>query len=559
MNVMTPKTATLEPRMTIRTTIRTRPATKSAAKLPTVARFGIPLALAVLVMAANAGVAGAADKRLGIAFKGPGEGATRNMVSKIAKSKKYQVVGAQAIAKAAGRLHATLDENDTAGFTAVAKELGISAYLIGEVSKKKATLTVRGGADGTVSAEGTWAGPNPRKLSQAVGKTFWKRLGGAIEGAKAPSGAKAPVVAEEAPAPETGADEPGDDEPKAAKKPVAAASDDSSSGESSERSRKSSKSKKKSSDDEAGSETTVTEHADTGDEGAGPAGQGLILSVGPRFISRSLTYVQDIYHRNSKYSLGVAPEVGLNADIYPGALLGAGGIASDIGLTVDLSYMLPVVTSASKTGTGHYTTYSLNWSVGAKVRLPFGLFATVAYGDQRFQLQKVGNATGIDVPMVDYRYVRAGAGARVNLTPDVALMANAGYLQCLSLGQIAQAGYYTKATCAAFEAGAGVGIRLSAMFELQGGASIRRYGLSFHQKPSDFAADINVQGARVAGGAVDQYLFGYVALAGVLGGGDSGGGGAKEEAPAGDEEAESPKKAKDKDKDESGDEDDDGK
>jgi len=533
--------------MTTRTTIRIRPATKSAAKLPTVARFGIPVALALLVMAANAGVARAADKRLGIAFKGPGEGATRNVVSKIAKSKKYQVVGVQAIAKAAGRLHATLDENDTAGFTAVAKELGISAFLIGEVSKKKATLTVRGGADGTVAAEGTWAGPNPRKLSQAVGKTFWKRLGGAIEGGKAPSGAKAPVVAEEAPAPETGADEPGDEEPKAAKKPVAAAPEDSSSGESSERPRKSSK--KKSSDDEAGSETTVTEHADT-DEGPAPAGEGLILSVGPRFISRSLTYVQDIYHRNSKYSLGVAPEVGLNADIYPGALLGMGGIASDIGLAVDVSYMLPVVTSASRNGMGHYTTYSLNWSVGAKVRLPLGLFAIAAYGDQRFQLQRVGNASGIDVPMVDYRYLRVGGGARVNITPDVLLMASAAYLQCLSLGQIAMAGYYPKATCAAFEAGAGVGIRLNAMFELQGGASIRRYGLAFHQTRTDFAADINVQGPRVAGGAVDQYLFGYVALAGVLGGGsDSGAGRAKEEAASGDDESES-KKAKDEGDDE---------
>jgi hypothetical protein len=123
-------------------------------------------------------------------------------------------------------------------------------------------------------------------------------------------------------------------------------------------------------------------------------------------------------------------------------------------------------------------------------------------------------------------------------------MFNAAYLHCLSLGQIGADPYYKKATCGAVEAGGAIGYRISRMLEVQGGASIRRYGLAFHQVPSEYSAT-----ARIAGGAVDQFLMGYVALAVILGGDSAGGGGSKEEAASDDEESES-KKDKKADKDE---------
>ena len=499
-------------------TIRTRPATVTAAKLPTLARVGAALSLALLVMTGGAGLAQAAPKRLGVlTFRGPAEGATRNVVTKVGKAHKYQVVGGQAIAKAASKLHVTLSDND--GFQAVAKELGIAAFVVGEVTKKKATLTVRSGDDGSVAAEGSWSGANPRKVSKAVAKTFWQRLGPAIERSNAPSGAKQAVVAEEAAAPETGADEPGD-EPVASKPDKKVAEDTSSSD--SDRPRKSNK--KKSDGDEAGSETTVSEHADAPEGDSGMSGEALILGVGPRILSRALAYNDDRYRRNSKYNLGVAPEVGLNAEFYPGALAGVGGIASDIGLVVDLSYMLPVVTSPAPNRVGEYKTYSLAWSAGVKVRLPAGLFGTVAYGSQRFQLQpSMTGTSGVDVPMVDYRYVRIGGGGRFAVTPEVSLMANLAYLHCLSVGQIGFASYYPKATCGAVEAGGAVGYRISNLIELQGGASIRRFGLNFHQVYGpNYMNVLTDTSIRVAGGAVDQYIMGYVALAVVLGGSGEG-------------------------------------
>ena len=54
------------------------------------------------------------------------------------------------------------------------------------------------GKDGSLLGEANFSGANPRKIMAEVGRDFWKKLGGAIERGKAPSGAKKPqkVVAE---------------------------------------------------------------------------------------------------------------------------------------------------------------------------------------------------------------------------------------------------------------------------------------------------------------------------------------------------------------------------
>src|SRR5450432_550738 len=479
------------------------------------ARFALCLSLGCLALTtAGLSPAQAAPKRLGVmTFRGPGEGATRNVVMKTGKANRYQLVGGAQIGKTASRLKVTLDSDDA--FSSVARELGIAAFVTGEVSKKKATLTVRNGADGSVTAEASWAGPNPRKLSVAVAKTFWKRLGPAIERGKAPSGAKQAPVAEET-APEAAADDSSDDDKD--KDKGGGLGGGMSSGSSSskkvassdeEDTKKSSK-KKKDSDSDSGSDTVVSAKSEPS-EPVSPTDEAVIVFAGPRVMSRSLTYKDDIYGRNSKYSLGAAPELVIGGEIYPAAYY-MGGWATNIGLTGDLAYMLPVVTSKAADGT--YKTYQLNWAIGAKVRLPYGLYGTVGYGDQNYQLIKPAGGTLIDVPKVDYRYVRIGAGVRTHLTNEWTLMVNLAYLQCLSFGQIHTSAYFPHTKGAAVEVGAGIGYRLTRLFELQAGAEIRRYGLSFNVPLAEYQANNNV---RVAGGATDQYLMGWAGVAVILG------------------------------------------
>ena len=220
----------------------------------------------------------AAPKRVGVvAFQGPGEGVTRNVVMKTLKAKRYQVIGANQVWKASQKAKVGFDSDDA--FQAMAKELGASAFITGSVTKKKATLTVRNGADGSVAAEASWAGANPRKIAAAVKKTFWARLGGAIDRGKAPSGAKAPVVAQEEPAAETGADEPGDAAKGKGGGKKAADRDEETSSSDGARSKKSSSA----SSEDSGAENVVAAHAEREESAASPAQEALIASVGPTY------------------------------------------------------------------------------------------------------------------------------------------------------------------------------------------------------------------------------------------------------------------------------------
>ena len=140
---------------------------------------------------------------------------------------------------------------------------------------------------------------------------------------------------------------------------------------------------------------------------------------------------------------------------------------------------MPLVTTPV-TGVGTYKTYALDWSLGVKVRFAVGAYVTAAFGDQRYQLTKPNSNAADIVPMVDYRYVRIGGGGRFPLNAQFTLMANAAYLQVLSMGQIANRDYFPKAKAMAVEAGAGIGYRITQSLELQAGADLRRYGLAFN-------------------------------------------------------------------------------
>src|SRR6185369_5222796 len=118
----------------------------------------------------------------------------------------------------------------------------LSAIVTGELSPKKARIAVRDGSDGSVSGEGSFAGANPRKVAAEVGKSFWRRLGSAVERGKVPAGAKKPQASSVAEAPEDKEDAPdaagGDDDSDKAKESAKdssataakSESDDSSSG-----------------------------------------------------------------------------------------------------------------------------------------------------------------------------------------------------------------------------------------------------------------------------------------------------------------------------------------
>ena len=494
---------------------------------------------AALAGAASVGVRtaqAASPRRVGVVkLTGPGEKAIRAWVMRAVKTNRYQVIGGEQIEKVARKQRVGLDSD--ASFEVVARALGVTAFVTGQVSRQRATLAVRDGSGGAIVDSATWAAPDPRRLAISVGRTFWKRLGPAIARSRAPSGAKLDVAPENETLPVDGEEgvSAGDAVPeeasRAPSKVAAAPPPPPRTGNRRSPARSDAKSEtsddgkprrdREGSDDQPGDgddETTAVESAKVrrrGGEAAGePATAGieqldeaLSVAVGPRYGLRSLSYVDDRYDMNSSYSLPRAPIVGVDADFFPGALATRGALAS-FGVTGSFEYLLPLVKSRPFGGGPASTTRGFAGSVGLKIRLPAGFYLTGGIGDRYFEIVDKPNVDPSDVPAVDYQFIRGGAGVRRRLASTVMLMAHGAYLHCLKLGQIAGASYYPNAKGAGFEGGLAFGFLISSSLEVRGGVDVQRFGLAFNVKYDDF-----LNGARTAGGAVDLYSEAWVALA----------------------------------------------
>jgi len=442
-------------------------------------------------------------------FTGPGEAASRAAVEKALRSRKIIVVPASELGAAAKSAHVKLDGND--GFKAVSKALDLTAVVSGEVSKKKATIIVRTGEDGSSVGEETFQGADPRKVAGVISKTFWKRLAGAFNRTKPPSGGTF-----EAPPPE---EEPAGAAAEAANEPKSEPPTEATADTKAERAEKSEEKREEKAETKKEASSKAAEPAEPEEAPSSPAAE---VEAGPAWFMRSLSFNQprnDLSNTKvASYSLPRAPVLFFRGDIYPAALAGATGFAADLGLTADVSYLLPVVTS--KGVDGDYKTTGLAYALGVKVRLPLGTFLSVSYGGQAFKLTK-SNSSMADpvVPGVSYKFARVGAGIRDQVTSSLMLQANAGYLQCLGKpGDIAAGSYFPHTTCNGFEAGVAGGYRITSALELRVGVDWRRFGLAFHVKPSEVTMDPSTTPA-VAGGAIDQYIQIYAGLAYLFGGG----------------------------------------
>jgi hypothetical protein len=511
--------------------------------------FLLLASLAGAVLLSWPGVATAQKKRVGIpAFNGPQEALIRKKVMQAVKSNGFELVKSRQLEASAQTLGVSLDSND--GFKAVAKELSIAAFVTGEVGKKRAKLSVRNGADGSVSGEGAFAGANPRKIAAEVGKNFWRRLGSAVERGKPPSGAKKPGKATVAEAPEDDETTAEKDEPEETEKATPPPPDEDAekaarvaAGEGDEGEPKKKKRKRRGSED-ADVEASVEAEAEEEDAGpSGPLPQALDAFIGPRLFSRRLGYSQDIFRALRQYQLALGPSIGVVANFYPGAYF-TDTFISNVGLFVGIEQAFGV--TSKLTNGNQYPTYVHDWSGGARVRFPVGGMiepsVLAAFGEHSYLLRSGPMSPRIDLDMPDtiYKYVRLGAQVRVNLPENFSITVEGSYRHLLGVGQL-KVNYFPRSTAMGMDVSAGVGYRFMPVLEGRAGVDLRRYAYSMNSVPGD---------TFVAGGAVDQYITYWFGVAILLGGPEGGGGGGgAEEAPEESEE-EKPERKKKSDEEE---------
>ena len=451
------------------------------------------LALASLFFSIDAAAAGKA--RVGVlALRGAGEGVVRAKISAALKANGFLVVGTEQLESSASGLGVSLDSDK--GVVAVAKELNISAFVGGELSKKKAALTVRNGADGAVLGDDSFAGPNPKKIAAAVGSTFWRQLGPAVRQGKPPAGAKTKaVIAEEAPPPP---EEASSEEAPAGAPPAAE-----------ERPRK--KSRRAESETEASSAPSApeadiskpkakpSEPEEGGSEGALPA---LLVGLGAAGMNRSLSWNDDRNNVLAPYSLPAGPEAAVWLEAYPAAFVSS-GFASRIGIFGRFNQGFGVNSSADM-GATKLTTSFQDFLAGVKLRWPVGIFAPyagVAYGAQSFKLT-TQSGTPPMIPSVAYKFVRIGIGSRADFTPRISADLGGAFILLTdsgkNMGEIKSTAYFPGTTGAAIDVSASIAYRFTKLIGARVGVDFRQYGL---------ATNLGANPAIVAGGATDRYIF----------------------------------------------------
>ncbi len=481
--------------------------------------------------------ADAAGKRVGVPkFDGTQEALVRKKVMQILKAHGYELAKSREMEIGLANTGALLDNDE--GFAKVAKELALSAIITGEIGKKRAKIAVHDGKDGSLLGDANFAGANPRKIMAEVGRDFWKKLGGEIARGKAPSGAKKPqkVVAESPEDDETTPDAAGGEgepapepEPrkKAAAEPVAAAE---GGGEGDEGPKKKKKKKKKT-DMEGGDVVQEPE-----DEVIPPT---FDLQLGFALINRSLAYQDD---RSTPvglrpYSLPLGPAVVAHVIWFP---LGpfTDGAAKNIGVEGHIeqaffisSTLAPDSTPGAPFPNGAKLSSAVHeYSGGARYRMTFGagnyFFGSLTGGEHAFTFHSTSTDPtmqrgDLDIPDTIYRFIRPGIGLHFELGGGISAGIAGGFRWVFNKGGQFHDEFFPKSSVNGVDGQLKVGYRISPMFEVRAIFDWRRYFSSMNCFGGLDAAGAAINDCfpqYTAGGAIDQYFSGGLAMAMTMGG-----------------------------------------
>jgi hypothetical protein len=235
------------------------------------------------------------------------------------------------------------------------------------------------------------------------------------------------------------------------------------------------------------------------------------LAAGARVIHRNFDFHDPLSNYNPSatkpyaYALPSAPAPFLDLALYPAAFA-TRSFAANVGLVAQYERVIGTSTEAPNGGAA-FNTVAQQLQLGARVRVPVSeheIGLTAAYGKQTFQVTATDPGPGAgSVPNVDYTFAKVGADVRLRLAEVIELGAHVGTRLVFDTGSLGQQ-WFHKMKTTSIEAGVSLAYRLTPMFTVVAGGDLLRYGFDFNPVPTT--------APFVAGGAVDQYLSGYLAL-----------------------------------------------
>jgi hypothetical protein len=255
---------------------------------------------------------------------------------------------------------------------------------------------------------------------------------------------------------------------------------------------------------EAPSES-ASEPVDEGGDSASASGKSKLpfvrLGVRAGFVSRSLTYEQDLYERLRTQKTG-AGVYRLDASLF----VFARSVREYFALIGSYEgAMFGDVQDADQD-----TTFGVRFSElqgGLRGRYPVdgnevGLSAT--FGSMLAGLDDGGEA---DVPDFRYTFVRVAADGKMSFG-QLSAMASLGLRVPTGYGEVGTAEWFPRLGGYGVEGSLGVEYRLSELIGIEASGSLRRFVLNMNSLPQDATGGVS----EVAGGAVDLYLSGYIGV-----------------------------------------------
>lgn len=423
-------------------------------------------------------------------IEGPQGAQTRKAVlAKLKKSGNYEVTDAEDLRPGA----------DKSAYSAMAQALQVDAIVVGKTSRSlDLTLSVIG-PDGNVIEDVKIKGGSGPELSEAIDNQLEIALAGPLGGAKAAAKTEKKPSAEEEPE-----DEEEEELPAAGKKK----SDD---------------------DDEEEDEEPKKddEEAEAGpSEEKKPGMRPLEFTAGVRFYNRSFQYQDAVYGRVYPYELAIAPAIIASARVYPFAFARDDAL-SNIGIQGKLEVGIATSTNYKEPQPdGTAVTYPLNtgtseWQVGLRGRLPIGrseLGMFGLYGSHSFVLVGDEGTQGTErrpdplVPDVNYNYLRFGMDARLRFS-KFTVGSHFAPRFLTSMHNVDQDyWWFPGATGSGIDFGAFVAYEILKFMDVAGGVDYIRYGFDFNNIPDTAGLSSDLTSQKIAGGATDTFLSGWVGL-----------------------------------------------
>jgi hypothetical protein len=227
----------------------------------------------------------------------------------------------------------------------------------------------------------------------------------------------------------------------------------------------------------------------------------LKLTLGGGAVSRHFDYTDDIFFSLRNYELGAAPVFFLRGEWYPLAHEGNGDLAN-FGVVGGYEHVFPP--KSLTRDARQFDTASNAFFAGLRGRVPIDaheLGFVGGYGRHRFEVG--GDEAAPLIPDVAYDYLRIGAEAELRFS-EFLFGIELGKRFILSTGELETAAWFPQVSPDAIDVRALVGHSITDDLDLMAGVQLTRYFFSMNSRPDD---------VRVAGGAVDQYLSGWAAIA----------------------------------------------